>query len=345
MGELNLDKLNAQLSRVSIREKKGNLYLRGRFPSGDALVRKEIALKLKANKDCLKIALAKAKEIDAQLMLGKWEEQEKKVLTVLKAITEFEKDYWTRYEPTPNRLYSWRKNQYSFFKELPQDEIFDSRFLKKAVTSFPPASYSQKRFCQLIRPVAKFHNINFDFTPFMQYQQSELNIRLLPTNEQILTAYNNEKYFPHKWALSVLALFGLRPHEFFKCEFNFENEPPVIYVGADTKKKKPRTVYPVPLDGLDLFEVPNQWSVFEDTCDLSRPNVLLGQNITEWFKKYPFTPYQLRHYYAVRGAMLGISPTFLSKWMGHSLQVHYKHYGSLLGDFESEQLWRDKFMK
>lgn len=345
MGELNLERVNAQLSRVTIRERKGNLYLRGQFPENGNMVRKEIALKIKATKEGLPIALGRAKEIDSQLMLGKWESDQKEKLTVEKAIRLFEKDYWNRYEPTADRLYAWKVNQRQYFKELPEDEIFNKQFLLKAVTSYPSGSYSQKKFCQLIRAVARFHGIEFNFLPYMQYQQSEVSLRELPTDEMILECYHKEKYQPHKWGLGVLALFGLRPHELYRSEFDFNLQPPVVYVGKRTKKKITRTAYPVLIEGLDLFEMENQWEALIAPTNLERANLQLGQTVTEWFRKYPFTPYQLRHYYAVRGAIKGISPTFLSKWMGHSLAVHYKHYGSLLGDRESNKLWKEMFTK
>lgn len=343
MGELNLEKINSQLSRVSIREKKGNLYLRGQFPENGQMVRREIALKVKATKEGLPIALAKAKEIDAQLMLGKWEFEQKEKLTVFKAIESYEKNYWTRLEPTNDRLHAWKMNQYMYFKQLPQDETFNSSFLLKAVTSYPAGSYSQRKFCMLIRPVARLHQIEFNFLPFMSYQQPEINLRELPTIETIIESYNKEKYLPHQWGLGVLATFGLRPHELYRSEFDFNNDPPLVYVGKKTKKKKLRTVFPLIIKELNLFDMPVEWDNLVKNTDLNRTNLQLGQNVTEWFRKYPFTPYQLRHFYAVRGAMEGFSPVVLSKWMGHGLSVHYKHYGSLLGDRESEQLWKQKF--
>ena len=343
MGELNLDRVNSQLSRVSIREKKGNLYLRGQFPEHGQMVRREMALKIKATKEGLSIALGKAKEIDAQLMLGKWEAVQREKLTVAKAVEQYEIDYWNRHEKTLDRLESWKKYQYGCcFKYLPEDEVFNSVLLLKAVCYFPSGSFMQKNFCSLIRPLAKFHKVEFDFRPYMTYQKPELNFRELPTVEMIVQAYKEEKYFPHKWGLGVLATFGLRPHELYKSEFNFESEPQLVYVGEKTKRKKPRTVFPLKIDGLDFLEIPIQIDKLKARCK-GVTNLQVGHTVNKWFQKYPFSPYQLRHFYAVRGAMEGIGPVFMSKWMGHDITIHYKHYGSLLGDRESEQLWKQKF--
>ncbi len=225
-----LEKLNQQLSRVRIRDKKGYLYVRGQFPTDNRVQRKEFALGCKNTADGRKIALAKTKEIDAQLLLDKWEVVEKEKRTVGEVLKAFTANYWTKLEKTEDRKYAWRKNQEAYFGYLPEDEIFSAKLLKKAVESFPPASYKQKRFCQIIRPVAKFAGIAFNFTPYMQYQQPDFNIRELPTEAQIIEAFESEKYIPHKWGLGVLALFGLRPHELFRSDFDFENDPPLVYV-------------------------------------------------------------------------------------------------------------------
>lgn len=341
MGEI--EKINSQLSRVKIREKNGRLYLRGRFPINGLMIRKEIALNTKANKEGFKLAMAKAKEIESQLLFDKWENNEKQRLTVEKAIKDFTKDHWQKFEKTLNREYNWQKNQGAYFAELPEDELFNKNFLLKAVTSFQSGSYSQKRFCQLIRPVAKFHNVDFDFLPYMKYKSPEINFQQLPTDELIKSAYDNEKYLPHKWCLGILASFGIRPHEFFRCDFALEESPPVLYIHNNTKTCK-RTAYPLMIDGIDFLSIPNQWDNFIFKVDpSSRANGQVSQNITAFFKKYPFTPYQLRHYFAVRGAMKGLSPVVLSKWMGHGLDVHYKYYGSLIGDRESKKLWHENF--
>ncbi len=340
-----LKKINEQLTKIKLRDIKGNLYVRGQFPNEDGTFsRKTISLGCKNTPEGLKIAIGKAKEIDSKLMLDKWVIEVKNTLTVLKAIQLYERDYWTKYEPTVDRLCAWKRNQTAYFKQLPEDEIFNNNFLKKAVTYFPPASYKQFHFCQLIRPVAKFHKINFDFLPYMQYRTPEINLRELPTNKSILIAYENESYLPHKWSLGVLALFGLRPHELYRSEFDFNRTPPLIYVGKHTKNKKERTAYPLLINGLNLFDLPNQWNTICQTNNLDRANVMLGQNVSEWFKKYPFNAYQLRHYYAVRGALEGISPVILCKWMGHSLEIHYKYYGSLISNRESDIFWKDKFL-
>ena len=207
----------------------------------------------------------------------------------------------------------------------------------------PPESYKQKLFVRILRAVGKFHNLKFDYTPYTKYKQPEIDLRKLPTDQDIIEAWENEKYLPHKWGLAILATFGLRPHEFYRSEFNLQDEPPLVYVGRRTKKKKERTAYPLPIKGLDLLAVPNQWHKFIETTDLNRTNLQLGQNVTEWFRKYPFTPYELRHYYAARGVINGISPMAMAKWMGHSLNVHYKHYGRLIDDAEFKQLWMEKF--
>ena len=105
MGAINLEKANSQLSQVQIRSKKGRLSLRGTFPTTEGKKRKEFGLGCSDTPEGIKIALAKAKEIDSQLLLGTWQQEEKKKLTVTEAITLYEKDYWAKNEKTDDRAY------------------------------------------------------------------------------------------------------------------------------------------------------------------------------------------------------------------------------------------------
>jgi integrase len=349
-----IEQANKSLSRVKLRNRNGIIILRGMFPENGKMVRKQISLKCK-EKD-FEVALAKAKEIDAQLVLGKWTETEDdnnnttlsppSLPTVKEVLNSFIIDYWKKFEKTigrafaraTHREYAWRKNQEAYFGYLPEDEVFEPKLIERAIASFPPGSYSRKKFCQIIRPVTKFVGMEFDFKPYMNYSPNKLDIMSLPTDEQIISAFETEKYYPHKWSLGVLATFGLRPHELFRSKFCFEDSPPVIRVGHRTKTKE-RIVFPLPIDGINIFDL--EIPIFP--INTERANQAMGMQVTAWFKKYPFTPYSLRHYYAVRGALLNISPVTLSKWMGHSLSVHYDHYGSLIGEKESRDFWLKKF--
>ena len=360
MGAISIERANSQLSHVQIRSKKGRLSLRGTFPTTEGKKRKEFGLGCSDTPEGIKIALAKAKEIDSQLLLGTWQQEEKKKLTVTEAITLYEKDYWAKNEKTDDRAYNWKKNQYVYWGYLPQDEVFDKHLIKKALESFDGGSYKQKKMAQLISPIARFHDIAFDFTPYKKYKQTSLKFEDLPTDEKIIECCNRMAVNYHKVALLLMAFYGLRPHELFRSKIDdklfdrnidFEEEPIKVYVNEKTKTKA-RTVFPIAMNtNFELLQLIREnlekendlCNYFAQYVKINNTNRELGAKVSRWFSCFDFSPYQLRHYYAVRGAMCGISPVVVASWMGHSLSVHYKHYASLIGDRESEQLWKNTF--
>jgi integrase len=54
----------------------------------------------------------------------------------------------------------------------------------------------------------------------------------------------------------------------------------------------------------------------------------IGQRVTAQFRRYgiPFSPYNLRHAWAVRTIHFGLPDTVAAKMMGHSVAVHTRTY-------------------
>lgn len=334
-------KANQKLSRVSIRAKKNSLFLRGVFPpkNGDGVKPKqyEFSLKCKALPEQLKIALAKAQEIESKLILDKWVWEEKQEIeqTVFDVLKDFEINFWGKKEKTPSSLHYWKIHQMEVFSKLPQNKIFDEKLIRNFILSTPPNSYKRFKSITYLKSLAIFKGLNIDFHDFGNYTKKP---KKLPLLEDIIHIYCSENNLKHKWIVGVLFTFGLRPHELFRSKFKFDNFPPLVLVGDETKTGS-RTSYPIFHPDIDVLSLPIPEFYFEHTT----PNQVLGHKIAKIFNKYPITAYQLRHYYAVRGAMEGLSPVTVSKWMGHSLKEHFHSYASLLGDLESEKLWIDKF--
>jgi integrase len=351
---MNLEKANEQFSKIKIIQIKQSLYAQGTFPPkkkhGTKPKQYQVPLKCKATAEGLKIAIAKAKAIESALLLEKWEweEDDKTKLTVEEAIKQYVEYYWTKNPQTESKLYYHKIHRERIFNYLPEDRIFDKKVTEEGILSFPAGSYPRNEFITYIRPVAKYHNIEIDYA---QYGKYEKRAKILPLLEDIINSYQccTKKQYRIKWIIGILFTFGLRPHEIYRSEFLFNRGkdiktgkklPNIVLVGEETKTKQ-RTVYPLTHPAINVFEL----EIPTFNVNLNAPNTRLGHLISEKFIQFPFTAYQLRHYYAVRGAMEGISPVTMSKWMGHSLNEHFKSYASLLGDIESEAIWLDKFSK
>jgi integrase len=152
--------------------------------------------------------------------------------------------------------------------------------------------------------------------------------RELPTDEQILHHWNAIPNPQWKFVYGVMAAFGLRNHEVFFCDYadllKGENQVQVL----STTKTGSHEVWAFPPEWIDRFELrspllPNVNTDLESTT-LQR----VGQRVTAQFRRYniPFSPYDLRHAWAVRTIHVGLPDTVAAKMMGHSVTVHTNTY-------------------
>jgi integrase len=341
-----IEKANSQLSRLKLLQRGNSLSVQGTFPpkKGDGIHPKQyqVSLKCKANNEGLKVALAKAKAMESDLVMERWQwtEEDSSKLLVKDALTQYTNYYWEKNEKSRQKEYYYKICQEKVYGYLPQDKVFDEKLLREAVLSFPTGSYARYWFIINIRPVARYFNINIDYSQFGKYTPKQ---KTLPLLEEIIESYQSCTNERTKWMLGIFFTFGLRPHEIFKssCEFDrgidskTGKQLPNIMVVNDTTKTGKRTAYPLTHPDINVFEL----EIPEFKVDLTLPNTRLGHQVSKRFIPFPFTAYQLRHYYAVHGAMRSVSPVTMALWMGHSLNEHFKSYASLLGDIESEAIW------
>jgi integrase len=163
--------------------------------------------------------------------------------------------------------------------------------------------------------------------------------------------------------LKVVAIWGLRPHEFWniknwsnsvdlvKGDFvpgekikainDPNNENKLLAIGGDTKTGS-RLVLPMPPEGIELLEICNSEFYFplvNDPLMLRQGSYNCTDLAGKFFKRNDlFNPYQLRHAYAHRCNRLGVNAKVASNSMGHSLNVHNATY---LGSNNQDQQLAD----
>ena len=79
---------------------------------------------------------------------------------------------------------------------------------------------------------------------------------------------------------------------------------------------------------MERFEL-SQGDLPEVNTDLTTTTLQrVGQQVTTQFRRYkiPFSPYDLRHAWAVRTILMGLPDTVAARMMGHSVQVHNRTY-------------------
>lgn len=199
------------------------------------------------------------------------------------------------------------------------------------------------------------------------------------TDDQIIQAVNKlqdkidngpRRFRPNNqgWLcfLKVLAVYGLRPHEYWniknwsspvslvngdyvatatgtiKAITDPTNQLKILAIGSDTKTGA-RLILPVLPQGLIFNEVndPLFMPLVTDPLLLNQSNAYKCSDLAGKFFlqcELGFNPYQLRHAYAHRCDRVNIKPNLASKSMGHSLNVHNASY---LSTFNQDQLLND----
>ncbi|WP_269609899.1 site-specific integrase [Prochlorococcus marinus] len=166
------------------------------------------------------------------------------------------------------------------------------------------------------------------------YGIHESNFRELPSDEKIINSF---KLIPNpKWrfVFGLMATYGLRNHEVFFCDLSClkKGGDKILRVFPNTKTGE-HQVWPFHPEWVGLFALDN----ITDTSDLL-PDIKtdlkettlqhIGRRVSEQFRRYKisFTPYDLRHAWAVRTILIGLPNTVAAKMMGHSVSIHTKTY-------------------
>jgi integrase len=300
----------------------------------------------------LKVAEAKAKEIGALLDLGRFEwkpylkikrEIEVAEKTVSDWIESFEQHYFESRPRTPSKLNTFRKNYHALLSRMPGNEVLTADLIRETVLKESAAgSRNRQLFVMAYSSLAKLAGVEVDLRSLRSnYSPNSVSPRDLPTDVEILETVERFVDPGWQWIYGMLATYGLRDHEVFRVDTSRLREAPHVLEVLDDSKTGGRLVYPCPSGWVDHFRL---WDVRlpkfrtqPDTLD----NNAVGEKISSkfWALKLPFTPYDLRHAYAVRTAVLGVEVAIASRWMGHSVAVHTKIYHQFLNEGHNLRAW------
>ncbi len=153
--------------------------------------------------------------------------------------------------------------------------------------------------------------------------------RHLPTDQEIISAWQRIPNPAWRWAFGVMATYGLRNHEVFFSDYSalHSGGAPVVRVLA-TSKTGEHQVWPFLPEWVEHFSLADvrQPPV---TTDLSLVTLQqVGRRVMEQFRRYKvgFSPYHLRHAWAVRTIHLGLPDSVAAPMMGHSVGIHTRTY-------------------
>lgn len=194
-------------------------------------------------------------------------------------------------------------------------------------------SRSRQVCCTALSALAEFLNVILptDLKSFWgTYSSSRTQARDLPSDEAIVAAFNQIPNPAWQFVYGMMATYGLRNHEVFFCDYSTLKlgvEEATIEVLSTTKTGNHEVwpFYPEWVEQFNLREI--RLPAIER--DLNRTTLQrVGQQVTCQFRRYnlPFSPYDLRHAWAVRTIHFGLPDTVAARMMGHSVAVHTRTY-------------------
>lgn len=329
-------RLKAAKVGIAIQRQGDRLYLRGTFPpkpdsDKKSAYQQRLALGIHANPLGIKTAEAEARKVGALLdckefswlpylsdraisqSCGDW-------------VEKFEKDYFSKREKNSKTLTTWKKNYHEVLKRLPPDEPLNAEVLKDLVFRTAPDTRNRQIYCMVANSISKFAGLEADFSMFSgKYSPLKVTPRDLPTDEQIQSIYFSIKNRSWQWAYGMIATYGIRPHEVFNLEI--DNLPILTVADGKTGSRRIWACFPEWVDTFELKSV----SLPQVT---GKTNADLGERVSKAFRRYsiPFTPYILRHCWAVRTLEFGLDISLSAQQMGHSVKVHTEIYHHWISD-------------
>ncbi len=323
-----------------------------------------ISLGIPANLDGLKTAEEEAYELGKLIArktfvwnekyLGIKSKQKLEVKTFGELLEKFETEYFKNHKRTIKSEHSFNNYFRELKRRIPSEQLATSDNLLLILDSTEPESYPRRNLAISISIFAKYFDIYIDVAEYLKRPKAQK--RNIPSDSQIESAYlgyeqyansrqkrgiknrkfeNNWKIY--RWIYGMLATFGLRPRELFlrpniEWWLNSENINNTWKVD-ELAKTGEREVLPLHERWIELFDLKNQeiclsvTEYFTDSISYKRLNSNKLANCN-WFKKANcgFTPYDLRHAWAIRAHLMGIPIKAASDNLGHSVQMHTKTY-------------------
>ncbi|MBE9137950.1 site-specific integrase [Nodosilinea sp. LEGE 07088] len=237
-----------------------------------------------------------------------------------------------------SRKTTWDKAYAPYLKKLlRQAEQHPQQPLAAAMVvtleTLPLHARSRQVACTALKAFADFHGMSLP-EGFDQlagtYGNSKAQRRLLPADEVIVEWCDRIPNPAWRHVYGIMATYGLRNHEVFFCDYqglrqgDLEGRITVL----ETTKTGLHDVWPFYPEWCDRFGL-RQGCLPPINTDLTTTTLQrIGQQVAIQFKRYgvPFSPYDLRHAWAVRTIHFGLPDIVAARMMGHSVAIHNRTY-------------------
>ena len=312
-----------------------------------------ITLGLKADQEGLKQALKDVLELN-NLLSGRkftwkiWDEYIRRPCKARVSQTEligaqvekFKAHFLALPKEKVSRAGAWKTQWAGYLNKLPLDQYLTDQVISDVINQkTKEGTASREKLCNKLKKFVEFLDFEtkLDFKELSRgYELSPVDEDTLPTDEEILAALDLIDDPEWRTAYLLQAVFGLRNHEIFfliRSEVHIHEGIAVLKVSEKTKTG----FHPVAALYPEWFDDP-EWNLRtaklpDVELDLEKTTLSdIGREVTMAFERFkiPFTPYKLRHAWARRAMIFGFTDDAAAEFMGHSVEVHKKHYLRLI---------------
>ncbi|MEM8610368.1 MAG: hypothetical protein AAGF93_00005 [Cyanobacteria bacterium P01_H01_bin.105] len=336
---------NSKLDVLRIERRGQKLSLRGTLPKkpgkGRGTQQQRIPLKVYANADGVKVALARAKRAESDLSLQQWDWSQwtdEGIDPTQSARTLGEK--FAKHKEASVKASSFRANYLYPLESLPAAPLTEEMLRSHIQRRSAPGTWTRKNDVMVFSALCKFAKVQANLSDLGKgYAAKPLKPDDLPTDEKIEEIWESLKGSTWEWAYGMMATYGLRPHEVFAIvnPKTVASKTGKISIAEDSKTGA-RDIWPLPdrwRERFNLAEVIVPSIRFE-----GRDNQQLGQRMSSNLRnRIPHKPYALRHAWAIRSAVMGVPDTIAARWMGHSLAIHSETYHAAISQLQHEAIW------
>ncbi|WP_353930913.1 site-specific integrase [Okeanomitos corallinicola TIOX110] len=361
-------RLKAANSRVAIVQVAGSLYLQATLPlkphdintKGKNTKQYKISLNIPANFYGLKTAEEEANEL-AKLIarqqftwtskyLGNKQEQGEKTFGEL--LDNYEKIYFSSRQRNIKSEGTFFKNYLGVLNQFDRNMLAIPENIKRQFDNISNDTPSWKHRTSI---ALNLFCKEFNIPLVIKFKRPKPKPRQVPDESMIEDGFYQWEKYAHKrrnkrreqadywivfrWFYGMLATYGCRPRELFLYpDFQHwlsENKTWKVHELCKTGEREALPLYD---SWIELFDLKNPQVVklvqdYINGRDDTKGMHTLSAALSDWFNKVDlgFSPYDLRHAWAIRAHLMGIPIKAAADNLGHSVQQHTDTYQRWFG--------------
>ena len=239
------------------------------------------------------------------------------------------------------KTYKWKQQYFNRgIRQLPMEESLTPIIIRLIIQRTDPDMPSREKYVRALSALAKFAEVEVDLSDLKsKYGPKDTQPRNIPSDEEITRIIDAISDVRWRWAFGMMAAYGLRDHELFFSQVVIRDGAPVCDVNQG--KTGARESYPVLRCWVDRWRLPENLTP-KTTITVQAK---LGMKVSKKWRliapNLEWTPYDLRHAYAIRCHIKRVPPATAAAWMGHSPTMHLNTYNKWISRQQHNDIWKN----